>query len=262
MPPAILDAEGDSLFVVVGPELQIIRASTGEFDGTRTLPTGFLHSILVREGRVFFRYVNPETRSTVGVLSLADTSTRLGGPFPDILGQSPIIAQGLSELIATPTEGDTVLVAIRISDFIYIGPLEGPFDSIRVATLGRQGSRPDLVERIAADPENAGPDVYAPSLPMHVDRLSSGELLYVVSDLELIDRRFTGKLYVSVVDPRNRATCPDALVPVAADPRPVSTIRGDTLMVLSQELRGTDSEVWVRKYLISTAGCEWASGSP
>jgi hypothetical protein len=97
---------------------------------------------------------------------------------------------------------------------------------------------------------------------MHVERLSSGDLMYVVSDLELIDRRFAGKLYVSVVDPWNRATCPDALVPVAADPRPVSTIRGDTLMVLSQELRGTDSEVWVRKYLVSTAGCDWASGLP
>jgi hypothetical protein len=260
MPPAALQAEGDSLYVLVGAELHIFNSRTGVHAATRTLPTGFVHAFTVRQGRVLFRHVSPELRSTVGILALASDSLEAGGPFPSVLGQSPIIAQGLSEVVATGGGGDTLFVATRVSDFMYLGPTAGPFDSIEVAVLSRQGARPDLIEKIAADPENAGADVYTPSLPTLLERLSSGELIYVVSDLRLVDRRFTGELYVSAIDLEDRTACPDARVPVVSDPRPAISIRGDTLVVLSQEVRGTESEVWIRKYLVSTAGCEWVPG--
>ncbi len=260
--PLVLRVEGDSLFVLQGPALLIFSASTGDFVATRSLPVlgMFEHSIAVHDGRVFFRHVDPDARHTVGILTLASGSIEFGGPFPELLGTSPIIAQALSEVIATPVEGDTLLIAVRSSDHVYIGPVAGPFDSIRVAVLNRQGSRPDLLARIAADPDNAGVEAYTPSLPMALQRLSSGELVYVVDDLQLIDGRFTGRLFVSVAKTIDGTTCPDAPVPVPADPRPVSALRGDTLVVLSQEVSGAEPEAWVRKYVITTDGCEWLSG--
>jgi len=178
-----------------------------------------------------------------------------------ILGQSPVIAEGLSEVLVTPLgDRDTIAVAIRSTDYVYVGPLHSAsFDSVHVPVLHRQGSRPDLLERIAADPENAGLDVYTPSLPTGLDRLSSGHLAYVVSDLQLVDRRFTGKLFLSVVDPTRRRSCPDAEVPAPTDPRPLAAFRGDTLLVLGQYVRGTSSAVWVRKYLVDTEDCRWVA---
>jgi hypothetical protein len=257
-PPAVLATEGDSLFVVLGPELQVFDSRTGVLLATRSLPGTFFHSIAVDDGRVFFRYLNPEARSTVGVLTLASDSIETGGPFPELLGRSPVIASpALSQVIATPAGGDTILVAVQSSNFVYVGPIAGPFDSVPVAVVGRQGARPDLLEQIAADPENAGTAVYTPSLPTALQRLSSGELLHVVSDLQLVESRFSGKLLVSVIDLSGRTTCPDAEVPVPADPRPLSVIHGDTLVVLSQQVSGTESQVWVRKYLVDATRCEW-----
>ena len=44
-------------------------------------------------------------------------------------------------------------------DYLFVGPLHGPrFDSIRVASLHRQGPRPDLLEKVIADPASIGPD--------------------------------------------------------------------------------------------------------
>lgn len=261
--PARLAVDGDSLLLVlVGPVLHILDYRTGEFRSSQQLPVSVLtHSFAAKSGRVFFRYVDPTLLATVGVIRLGSDSLQTGGPFPMLLGQSPVIAQGLSEVQVTPLgDGDTIAVAIRSSDYVYVGPLQGPsFDSIHVPVLHRQGSRPDLLEKIAADPENAGLDVYIPSLPTGLDRLSSGHLAYVVSDLQLTDRRFTGKLFVSVVDPGRRRSCPDAEVPAPADPRPLAAFRGDTLLVLVQEVRDTSSAVWVRKYLVETENCMWVA---
>jgi hypothetical protein len=83
-------------------------------------------------------------------------------------------------------------------------------------------------------------------------------IAYVVTDVELITNHFGGKVFVSLVDRRRRRSCPDAQVPVAADPLPHVTFRSDTLLVLTQEVTGANTGTPViRKYLIDGDDCAW-----
>ena len=87
-------------------------------------------------------------------------SLDFGGPFPEPLGENPEVDAGIAFAHVAPLgDPDTIAVAIRTSDYLFVGPLHGPrFDSIRVASLHRQGPRPDLLEKVIADPASIGPD--------------------------------------------------------------------------------------------------------
>src|SRR5262249_22627714 len=126
----------------------------------------------------------------------------------------------------------------------------------------RQGSRRDLQDKFVRDPTSAGADVYTPSVPTAISLLSSGLIAYVVTDMALVTNRFAGRIFVSLVDRRRQRTCPDAQVPVAADPLPHVTFRGDTLLVLAQDV-GADGHGTpiVRKFLIDARDCAWIAYS-
>ena len=157
--------------------------------------------------------------------------------------------------------GDTIAQVFLPWDRLYIGPAHGSvFDTIPIAVLHRQGSRPDIIERVARDPRSAGPEIYTPSLPMALARLSNGNMAFVSADLQLSGTRFTGKLHLSVIDPKKRRTCPDAEIMAPTDPRSWAAIRGDTLVVLSQQVDDAGAAAWIRRYRIDTARCAWLRG--
>ena len=95
---------------------------------------------------------------------------------------------------------------------------------------------------------------------MGLARLSSGHLAYWASDLQFVGSRFVWKIFLSVVDVGGRRTCPDAEIPVPADPRPWAAFRGETLVVLTPNgSNGTGAEGWVKKYLVDTTDCRWVA---
>lgn len=261
-PPAALALDGDSLlFVRTGfTGLEAIDLRTGMFLGAWELP-GHAHVIAASGGRVYFRLIDPGARTSVGVLVADSDSILQGGPYPAPLTELPILAQGPISLAAVGMTGpDSIALAFQTSDFFFWGTLEQQ-DSIRVPATRRQGSRPDLLREIAANPENAGARVYTPSLPVAVGRLTSERLAVVFDDLRLTeDRRFVGQSFLSVVDVGRRRVCPDARIPAAPDARPpLTAIRGDTLFVLEQDVRAIGAGVAVRKYVVRTEACLWLS---
>ena len=262
-PPTALALDGDSiLFVRTGwAGLQVIDLRTRTFRDPWELP-GTAHVIAASNGRLYFRLVDPETRTSVGVLASGSDSIGRGGPYPAPLAEYPILALAPMSMAAVGVVGpDSVAVALQTSDYVFWGTLERQ-DSIRVPAIRRQGSRPDLLQEIALNPEEAGPDiVYTPSLPVTVARMSAARLAVVFDDLQLTeDRRFIGESFLSVVDTGLRRVCPDAPIPVLPDSRPpLTAIRGDTLFTLGQDVRGVEAVVAVRMYVVRTETCRWRS---
>jgi hypothetical protein len=64
-------------------------------------------------------------------------------------------------------------------------------------------------------------------------------------------------LFVSIVDPAQHRTCPDAEIPAPADPQPWVAFKGDTLLVLIQEVVGDQAWTAVRKYSLKSDQCAW-----
>jgi hypothetical protein len=97
-------------------------------------------------------------------------------------------------------------------------------------------------------------------VPVAIARLSNGMVAYVTFDHTLVRDHFAAKAYLSVVDSRTGRSCPDARIPVPEDPAPSIAIRGDTLVVASQEIAGTSAQSWLRRFLIDVRNCGWVGG--
>ena len=262
-PPRALALDGDSiLFVRTGRAgLQAIDLRTRTFPVPRGLP-GDAHVIAASDGRVYFRLMDPETRTSVGVLVSGSDSIGRGGPYPAPLADYPALALAPSSMVAVGVTGpDSIAVALQTSDHVFWGTLERQ-DSVRVPAVRRQGSRPDLLLEIALDPEEAGLDIaYTPSLPVTVARMTSAKLAVVFDDLQVTDdRRLVGESFLSVIDTGLRRVCPDAPIPALPDSRPpLTAIRGDTLFTLGQDVRGAEAPVADRRYVVRTETCRWRS---
>jgi len=86
---------------------------------------------------------------------------------------------------------------------------------------------------------------------------ATGQFISIKADQRFLTDRISAKRYLSVTDPRSGLTCPDARVPGPEDPVPVLALRGDTLLVLTHEIREADAVALIRKYLIQTSECRW-----
>jgi hypothetical protein len=184
--------------------------------------------IAASRGHVFVTRVDPERRTSIGVVSEAADSAMPAGPFPHPPGTSPVIDEShLSALAIAPRHGiDSVAFTLLAADFLFIGPLDGStYDSIAIPVLRRQGSRPDLIRQFVANPSSAGLDTYKPSVPWKLATLPDGNVASLTLDAELANSRFQGKFFLSVVDPAKRRACADAEVPAPIDPVPAVAFR-------------------------------------
>jgi hypothetical protein len=262
-PLARLVTDGDSLvFVLTGPQVQSVAWPSGIFLWRKSIRLAPAAGIAASRGHVFVTRVDPERRTSIGVISEAADSAMPAGPFPHPLGTSPVIDEShLSALAIAPRHGiDSVAFTLLAADFLFIGPLDGStYDSIAIPVLRRQGSRPDLIRQFVADPSSAGLDTYKPSVPWKLATLPDGNVASLTLDAELANSRFQGKFFLSVVDPAKRRACADADVPAPIDPVPAVAFRADTLLVLVQEVSvTTEVRTLIRKYQIRTDRCAWS----
>jgi hypothetical protein len=102
-------------------------------------------------------------------------------------------------------------------------------------------------------------DTYKPSVPWKIATLPNGNVASLTLDGELVESRFQGRFFLSVVDPAGRRACADAEVLAPVDPIPTATFRADTLFVLVQEMSAaTDVRTVIRKFRIRTDRCAWS----
>lgn len=259
--PTTVRADGDSAVVVDGGfVIQRFLLHSREEVLRRPTPygAGFGHIMAARAGRVYFAHVDRNARTTVGFVSTPSDSAVYGGPFPDPLPRSQLIADYLSFSQLAVLGGDSVALVLQSSEYVFLGPFKGPFDSLRVPVVRRRGTRPDILAGLIAGQVGSESPLTKLTMPSLLSRLPSGELVYVGFDAELVSHnRFAGTMYVSVVDPAGRRACVDAPIAAPTDPPPWAALAADTLVVLVQEV--ADDRVWtvVRKYQIQTDHCQW-----
>lgn len=73
--------------------------------------------------------------------------------------------------------------------------------------------------------------------------------------------RMNSRVYVSVLSPDRRQACVDAELAVSRDTEPLMAFSGDTLFVLEGHVQGQRVRSTVKRYLVSSAGCDWVPTS-
>jgi hypothetical protein len=267
--------DGDSVLYVFEPLLvNLLDYRTGHFRRKDRLPAAFLSSIAVKNSQLYFSALDS---TQTPHLSVWRQGTVLLGPrLPAASDLDAVKAAGAiamarmmntthSSAVFTPLNADTIAILSQSSESIFLSTPQSIIAEIPVARSQRQGVRADVIAQIAADPNIAQRDpqlLYTPSVPTAVGRNGAGEYYSVKTDLTFLGKRFSAKLFLSVTNPNNKLSCPDVQIPGPEDPRPSVAFHGDTLVVLSQEVRGTVAVTMIRKYRIQTKNCKWVSSSP
>lgn len=254
-------AGGDSLlFVNGGAEMAVFDLRTGRFKWKRRLPLAPTTFAGTEKG-VYFGYVNRRRRSTVGFVDGESDSLAYGGPFPVPLGVSKYVDGPFSKLrVARIARPDTIVLALQSSDYLFVGPFHGPFDSAAIAVVRRRGSRQDLLRKVRDENVAFARSVlFRTSAPWSVGRLSNGTYAYVALDDTILPGKkiFSGTAFVSVVDVQRHRSCVDTPIPAAREPVPYVALKRDSLLVLVQYVANARPIAVVRKYLLKTDTCDW-----
>lgn len=211
------------------------------------------------EGMVFARRIDRTRRSTLARYRGPKDSVEFGGPFPSQVGRSQMVDMMLVFVAATPLAGDSLAVFTQGSDYLFIGPFAGPFDSLNIPPLTRRGAMPEVLGAVRDDdPESGMKAAYKASYPLGVHRVGSTDKVAILTlDHEFLGNRMAGALNVAVVNRTSRVTCGEVRVPVESDPQPWAVVESDTLFVFSQEADSISarSQPRVRKFRLVSQNC-------
>lgn len=212
-------------------------------------------------GWVYARGVDRDRRTTLRRYRGTADSAEAGGPFPQHMGRSATVDRFLVWAIPGAYGRDSLAVMVLGSDHLFVGPFAGPYDSVHVPARLRRGAMPQVLGAVDdRDQESMMKAAYTASMPFAVAALSTpGSVAVVTMDQAFLGDRMAGVVHVSVVDVPRRRACPDALVPLPADPMPFPTLRGDTLFVLAPEVDSTalTSRTLVHRFVIDARSCAW-----
>jgi hypothetical protein len=210
-------------------------------------------------GMVLSRRIDRERRTIIARYRGPADSAEFGGPFPSQVGRSRMADLMLVFVAAARTRDDSLAVFTQGSDYLFVGPYTGPFDSVHVPRITRRGAMPDVLNSVRDDdPESGMRAAYKASFPLGVYAVGTdGRMAVLTIDQEFLDNRMAGALHVAVVNARTRAVCGEARVPVETDPQPWAVVAGDTLFALSQDIDTTTSRSIprVRKFRLVAEGC-------
>ncbi len=263
-PSTLLLRDDSTLLVQVGLTISAVSLHGPAQLWRRRLPGLFppTEPMAASGGSFLYREIDADSRSTLARVMGESDSAERGGPFPQEYGNNRLIDDLLGVAQATWLAGDTVAVALEASDYLYVGPFQGPFDSVLIARIHRNGTRHDLIASLeTASPEEAAKAAYALSVPWTLERLGPSMVGLVTVDAVPLKTRLGGRLYLTVVDLAKHRSCPDAAVEVPVDPFPEVAIDGDTLIVIDQGLVGDSApQTFVNRYSIDVGQCTWSDG--
>lgn len=248
---------GTSVVVVSdGSSLRGLSTDDGQVQWSRTQTPGNI-LLAATDQWVFAKQIDREARRTISRTSMAGVA-QSGGSFPYPLGRSQAVDQFLVAVDAAPLPGDSAALVVQGSDYLFVGAFAGPFDSIPLPVAQRRGAMQKLLlavnDSVPATMEAAA---YKASYPLEVASLAPGWIGVVMLDQTFLGDRMVGPLFLSVVDLRTKRVCADIPVPGPIDPQPRVAFRGDTLLVLSQEVdsAAASSRTLVRRYQIGLRSC-------
>lgn len=245
---AVSDGEAVKVFPITRPAAGWTRAHSA-----------FSPLLTADNAVLLFRRVSRTRRSTVGRYRDPSDSVEYGGPFPSQLGRSQIVDVMLSFVAALPVGADSLAVFTQGSDFLFVGPFAGPYDSLHIPAITRRGAMTEVLAAVNdEDPESGMKAAYQASYPLAVHRLPApGAVAVLTIDQEFLGNRMAGLLQVAVANFRTKVVCGEVRVPVESDPQPWATVAGDTIFVFSHDTDSSaaQSQPRVRKFVIAANGC-------
>ena len=257
-PFGIFGVTDSTIAVSDGALLKVFAPSAPLAAWTRT-QSPMTAAFAAGHGAVFSRRIDRDRRSTLARFRGPTDSIEVGGPFPSQVGRSQMVDMMLVFVAATPIGSDSLAVFTQGSDYLFVGPFAGPYDSVLVTPVTRRGAMPTVLGAVRDDdPASGMKAAYKASYPLGVHRLSSpGHIAVLTIDQEFLGNRMAGALHVAVANVRTRVACGEVKVPVASDPQPWAVVARDTLFVFAHETDSTSaqSQPRVRKFGIAATGC-------
>jgi hypothetical protein len=228
-------------------------------EGWTRAQTPMAAAFAAESGAVFARRVDRERRATLSRCRGPSDSMTYGGPFPSQFGKTRMADLMLTFVSAASVAGDTMAVFTQGSDYLFVGPFAGPYDSLLVPIVTRRGAMPEVLGAVRDDdPDSGMKAAYKSSFPLGVYRLDhAGGIALLSIDQEFLGNRMGGALHLAVVNRVSRVACGELRVPVETDPQPWAFVARDMLFVLSHETDSTSarSQPRVRRFRIDRMGC-------
>lgn len=255
-PFTILPIGTSTLLVSDGPALRGLSL-TGEVQWSRPQTPGST-LLAATDQWVISQRIDRDTRHTISRTDTTGTA-QSGGPFPQQLGRSRVVDQFLVAADAVMLSADSVAVVTQGSDHLFVGAFAGPHDSIPMPATRRRGAMQALLAAVNDSvPSTMEAAAYQASFPLEVAALAPGWVAVVMLDQTFLGDRMVGPLFLTVVDLNTRGVCSDIAIPGSTDPHSRVAFRGDTLLVLSQDVdsAATSSRTMVRRYRVGRRVCE------
>jgi hypothetical protein len=257
--PYGVHAFNDSMLAVSDGSVLKVFPTARPGEGWKRAQTPMAAAIVAESGVVYARHIDRDRRATLSRYRGPSDSMTYGGPFPSQFGKSRMADLMLTFVSAAPVAGDTMAVFTQGSDYLFVGPFAGPYDSLLVPIVTRRGAMVEVMSAVRDDdPDSGMKAAYKSSFPLGVHRLdSAGGIALLTIDQEFLGNRMGGALHLAVVNRASRVACGEVRVPVETDPQPWAFVARDTLFVLSHETDSTAarSQPRVRRFRIDRAGC-------
>ena len=258
--PGALAVSGDTLLAVYD-----VGARQVTFFSLRT--GSFIKSVAIASARPALAFRGSELLVTTFDLKLNATvvpvtvNGGVGAPegaLPPIVSRLPMLAGGFYNA-AVVADGSDVLTSFEVSSAVIRtrqGARTGTMTEL--PAVRRRGVNEVLYDEMVRDPTAARRIAFAHSVPMAAQMIGTNMLALATVDPTQVGRGFTGVYFVTLVDFAKKAVCPDLAVPVAVDPMPYATFRGDTLVVLVQPDGKSDAAAsYIHRFWIDAARCTW-----
>jgi hypothetical protein len=257
--PYGVHAFNDSMLAVSDGSVLKVFPTARPGEGWKREQTPMAAAIVAESGVVYARHIDRDRRATLSRYRGPSDSMTYGGPFPSQFGKSRMADLMLTFVSAAPVAGDTMAVFTQGSDYLFVGPFAGPYDSLLVPIVTRRGAMVEVMSAVRDDdPDSGMKAAYKSSFPLGVHRLdSAGGIALLTIDQEFLGNRMGGALHLAVVNRASRVACGEVRVPVETDPQPWAFVARDTLFVLAHETDSTAarSQPRVRRFRIDRAGC-------
>ncbi len=184
------------------------------------------------------------------------------GRLPGDVHGDPLLTDAF-RLTQRATHGDTIVQAYEVSNWLYVLTLDGALvDSVHMPVARRKGAPVRLLPLLRTNQALGMKAVNHVSQPQALQWIGDGTVGLVTVDPDRTSQRFRGAAYLSAVDLRSKRACVDAPLPAPEDPPPAAAWRGDTLLMLYQDVTvGGRPVARGKRAKVDLTTCEWA-GEP
>lgn len=261
--PSWMVVLGDSLLLVKnGPAFRIeaFDLRSGAWVWGRRFDAKTTTGLAAVDGLVLMGLLDATKGTSFVSFSDSGSALQSHGRLPGDAHRDPLLTDAF-RLTQLAAHGDTVVQAYEVSNWLHVSTLDGVYvDSVHMPVARRKGAPIRLLPLLRANQALGMKAVSHVSQPQALQWIGDGTVALVTVDPERMSPRFRGAAYLSVVDLRGKRACVDAPLPAPDDPAPAAAWRGDTLLILYQDVTADGKPVArVKRARVDLTSCDWTS---